>query len=115
MELDDWKWKDMEIRSSGVHYSGFHLEESHTSEIDQPTSIDGSVKQPFVIVTLYLILEELVQHLPEAYVMALFLPICCLTFGQNTICRFGMRRSLGIMTKYGNSSCNMAMVVKLNL
>ncbi|KAF3616185.1 Uridine kinase-like protein 2, chloroplastic [Capsicum annuum] len=42
--------EDLLEASSGVHYSGFHLEESHTSEIDQPTtSIDGSVKQPFVI------------------------------------------------------------------
>ncbi|PHU00615.1 Alcohol dehydrogenase-like 7 [Capsicum chinense] len=41
--------EDLLEASSGVHYSGFHLEESHTSEIDQPTSTDGSVKQPFVI------------------------------------------------------------------
>ncbi|PHU04083.1 Uridine kinase-like protein 2, chloroplastic [Capsicum chinense] len=42
--------EDLLEASSGVHYSGFHLEEPHTSEIDQPTtSIDGSVKQPFVI------------------------------------------------------------------
>ncbi|PHT35490.1 Uridine kinase-like protein 2, chloroplastic [Capsicum baccatum] len=42
--------EDLLEASSGVHYSGFHLEEPHTSEIDQPTtSIDESVKQPFVI------------------------------------------------------------------
>uniref|UniRef100_M1B532 uridine/cytidine kinase n=1 Tax=Solanum tuberosum TaxID=4113 RepID=M1B532_SOLTU len=42
--------EDLIQASSGVHYSGFHLEEPHTSEIGQPTtSIDERVKQPFVI------------------------------------------------------------------
>ncbi|KAL3355681.1 hypothetical protein AABB24_016720 [Solanum stoloniferum] len=42
--------EDLIQASSGVHYSGFHLEEPHTSEIEQPTtSIDERVKQPFVI------------------------------------------------------------------
>lgn len=42
--------EDLIQASSGVHFSGFHLEEPRTSEIEQPTtSIDESVKQPFVI------------------------------------------------------------------
>lgn len=42
--------EDLIQASSGVHYSGFHLEEPHTSEIEQPaTSIDEHVKQPFII------------------------------------------------------------------
>ncbi|KAL3364811.1 hypothetical protein AABB24_013534 [Solanum stoloniferum] len=42
---------DLIEASSGVHYSGFHMEQPRTPEIEQPTtSIDDSVhKQPFII------------------------------------------------------------------
>ncbi|KAM3302648.1 Uridine kinase-like protein 2, chloroplastic [Capsicum baccatum] len=43
--------EDLIEASSGVHYSGFHMEQPHTPEIEQPTtSIDDSFhKQPFII------------------------------------------------------------------
>lgn len=48
--MDSKAVEDLIQASSGVHYSGFHLEEPHAPEIEQPTTcIDGSVKQPFVI------------------------------------------------------------------
>ncbi|XP_049375781.1 uridine kinase-like protein 3 isoform X1 [Solanum verrucosum] len=42
---------DLIEASSGVHYSGFHMEQPRTPEIEQPTtSIDDSVhRQPFII------------------------------------------------------------------
>lgn len=43
--------EDLIEASSGVHYSGFHMEQPRTPEIEQPTtSIDDSFhKQPFII------------------------------------------------------------------
>lgn len=43
---------DLIEASSGVHFSGFHLENTHpsTSPIEQPTtSATENIKQPFVI------------------------------------------------------------------
>lgn len=42
---------DLIEASSGVHYSGFHLEQPCTPEIEQPTTLidDSFRRQPFII------------------------------------------------------------------
>lgn len=66
---------DLIEASSGVHYSGFHMEQPRTQEIEQPTtSIDDSFhKQPFIIgMYIYIFKKKLYTGISLAVTWALF-------------------------------------------